>query len=151
MNISAIKKLREALAKNRYKCKEWCFECCTIVPISEKEIALMRKELYKNWFQEPPNGKGDGYCEFLTVDGKCSVYNQRPIICRSFSGTKYIMKRDGKSVPTQFCTYWDWHEEIASTEFTRYGMEIMDKWVIIGSRQIIKDFEFKKDTPMLNK
>lgn len=158
MNINALRKLREELDKNYYKCKSWCFECCTAVPITENEIKLMTAELRRQWLEAPPNGKGDNYCEFLTTEGKCSVYNQRPIICRSFSWTKWILQNRNKKVATWHCTYWEWIEKIASTEFIRYGNEVSDNSIIIGSKAMIQEMEVfnlknnqKCDSPILTK
>lgn len=93
MNLNAIKKLRAQLDNHRYKCKEGCFECCTAVPTTEEEAKLIEKELRKQGYTKPPQGKGEKYCEMLTPEGKCSVYNQRPIICRAFSDIKYRIAR----------------------------------------------------------
>lgn len=133
MNTNALKKLREELDKHRYKCKENCFECCTVIPVTENEITLMKKELRKQGYLEPPNWKGDWYCEMLTTDGKCSVYSQRPIICRGFSNIGYKITKNGKSMVTQSCTYWNKEIRTATHEFVQYGDELMKKGVVIGS------------------
>lgn len=133
MNLNSIKKLRSQLDKHRYKCKEWCFECCTAVPTTEEEAKLIVKELRKQGYSEPPRGKGEKYCEMLTPDGKCSVYNQRPIICRAFSDIKYRMKKGDKEVYTWACTYGSWEVRNASQEFIQYGKHILEKWIVIGN------------------
>lgn len=145
MNLNAIKKLRDELDKHYYKCNPWCFECCTTVPIMEKELPMMIAELRRQGFEEPPNGKWDEYCEFLTAEGKCSVYAQRPMICRSFSWTKWILQKEGKKVATGHCTYGDWKEKIASPEFIRYWMEINKSGIAIGSREMLREFEKIKE------
>ena len=143
MNLNVLKKLRAELDKKHYACKPGCFECCTVVPVTEEESNMMVAELRKLGYSEPPNGKGDEYCEFLTTEGRCSVYAQRPIICRSFSGTKYVMKKAGKSIVTQSCTYGDGHEETASVEFVRYGQSVLEDGMIIGSREMIEEMTEK--------
>lgn len=143
MKQKVIKKLREQLSKVNYKCKEWCFECCTVVPVYPDELKAIKIELLKKWYKEPPNWKGDWYCEFLTSEGKCSVYNQRPIICRSFSNIKYILKRWNRQVPTQSCTYWDWKEETATPEFIKYWLEVLEKWIVIGSKELLEQLTNK--------
>jgi Fe-S-cluster containining protein len=47
--------------------------------MSKEEKAILDKVM-----PIPPYGKGKEYCEYLDRDGKCSVYEQRPIICRAF-------------------------------------------------------------------
>lgn len=103
----------------------------------------MRKELIKNWYKEPPKWKGSWYCEFLTTEWKCSVYNQRPIICRSFSDTRLIMKRWDRQVKTQSCTYSKPKELTASTEFIRYWKDLYSKWIVIWSKDILNEFDIK--------
>lgn len=44
----------------------------------------MDRLLRERGIQEPPNGKGNDYCEYLDDSGKCSVYEERPIVCRAF-------------------------------------------------------------------
>lgn len=139
MNIKALNILRGQLSKNYYKCKDGCFECCTSVPLIAEEIVLMKKELRRNWYTDPPNGKGDLYCEFLTTEWRCSVYNQRPIICRSFSGTKFRMTKWDRSVLTPSCTYGDWRIKEATKEFIEYWKELMkDGYVTDNTKHILK-------------
>lgn len=133
MNLNAIKKLRAQLDKHHYKCKEGCFECCTAVPTTEEEAKLIEKELRKQGYKEPPNGKGEKYCEMLTPEGRCSVYEQRPIICRGFSDIKYRIARPWKEVFTWACTYGSWEVRNASQEFIQYGKEILKKGIVIGN------------------
>ena len=137
MNLKALKILRDQLSKNYYKCKDWCYECCTAVPLTMIEIDLMKKELRRQGYTEPPNGKGDLYCEFLTTDWRCSVYNQRPIICRSFSGTKFRITKWERSILTPSCTYGDWRIKEATKEFIDYGMEVMNSGYITDNTKHI--------------
>lgn len=48
----------------------------------------MNKVLRKNGYDQPPNGKGKEYCEYLTAEGRCSVYEERPIVCQAFGKIK---------------------------------------------------------------
>jgi len=133
MNLNKIKKLRAQLDKHKYKCRSGCFECCTRTPALDEEIKLMVKDLRRQGYINPPNGKWDKYCEMLTSDGKCSVYDQRPIICRAFSDIGYEIKRNGRSIVTQSCTYWEKKVVSATYEFTQYSQELLKKWVVIGN------------------
>lgn len=137
MNLNAIKKLRDDLNANRYKCKIWCYECCTIVPMSEQELKLMRKELLKNWYTDLPKWKWDDYCHFLTSDWKCSVYNQRPIICRSFSDIGWKFTKKWRSVVTQSCTYWEKKIVQATADFMRYIEHINENWIVMENAEHI--------------
>lgn len=78
----------DKLASNTpIKCWD-CFECCTFIKLSRYEKDRMLKLLKKKWIKEPPKWKWDDYCEFLDTDWKCSVYEERPLICRAFGHTK---------------------------------------------------------------
>lgn len=68
MKLNKIKELRKGLSQTSYKCKKNCIECCTAIKFLPLELKLMNKELKKNWFEKPPNWKGDDYCEYLIKD-----------------------------------------------------------------------------------
>ena len=84
IDYKKIKKLRTQLENTKWKCKKSCFECCTRITMTELEKDKMDKLLLKKWFSAPPQGKGKDFCEYLDVEWKCSVYEERPIICRAF-------------------------------------------------------------------
>lgn len=147
MNLKVIQKLRNELQKINYKCREWCFECCTVIPFLKEEYKLMKEELLKKWFLTPPNWKWDQYCEFLTSEGKCSVYNQRPLICRSFSNRRFVVTRGEKKIATQSCTYWDPILTPATNEFSQYLEEVNKKGFINENAQYIVK-EIVKSNPI---
>jgi Fe-S-cluster containining protein len=72
-----IAKLREYLEQGKSPNCEWCHECCW------KMILKTNEEKAKMSFFEKPNAK-EWYCEYLDKDGKCSCYEERPIVCRAF-------------------------------------------------------------------
>ena len=75
-----LKHLREFVTKNyEGKCKNGNYDCCGGVMMTPEE-----KERIDKVMPKAPYGKGKDYCEYLTKEGKCSVYDERPIICRSF-------------------------------------------------------------------
>lgn len=82
----------------------------------------------------------------LTPEGKCSVYSQRPIICRSFSDIGYKMKAHGREIITPSCTYGETKVVDASHEFTKYGKTLLEKGVIIGAIDEI----LQNDPPLAN-
>lgn len=78
-----IRKLRQLLAKRKLNC--WsCYECCWVILFTKEEKKVMDLHLKKKWIDTPPSGKWKNYCEYLDTDGRCSVYEQRPIVCRMF-------------------------------------------------------------------
>jgi len=144
MNLNKLKKLREQLDKHKYKCKEGCFSCCTRTPALEEELKMMEKELRRQGYTNPPNWKWDQYCEMLTPEGKCSVYSQRPIICRWFSDIGYKITKNWRSMVTQSCTYWTQEIRTATHEFVQYWDELMKKGVIIGAMDNFNLYENSK-------
>ena len=130
MNLKKLKKLQNELAKYRYKCKQGCYECCTWIQFLEEEKKLMDKELRKQGYKEPPNWKGSNYCEYLTTEGKCSIYSARPIVCRSFSDKKIQFNTEQWPVLTTSCTYWTSNKVlIADKDYLDYWKEVLDKWI----------------------
>lgn len=131
MKKHKLSKLKNRLSNFKYKCKENCFECCTAFPLLEEELKDIKKELRKQWYTEPPKWKWDKYCELLTTEWKCSVYNVRPVICRSFSDRVFIMKSKFRKIWTQCCTYWIPKQTEVINEYNEYWNEVIEKWIII--------------------
>ena len=69
-------------------CKEGCFECCrNMIQFSAEEEAAMGGYEYNS------------VCSHL-VEGKCTVYESRPFVCRIF-GTSEILKCED-CIPDRF-------------------------------------------------
>lgn len=80
-----IRMVRDELSKVEFHCANYgCYECCTSINFTEEEFKRMNQCLRKQGIDKPPSGKGKNFCEYLNKEGKCSVYNERPIICRAF-------------------------------------------------------------------
>lgn len=139
MKQNNYKKLVKELNWYRYKCKEGCYECCTSFPLLESELKEMKKELIKKWYTEPPNWIGWIYCQFLTKEWRCSVYNVRPIICRWFSNVKFRMIKKDKEAFTKNCSYAKERIINASKEFMEYWNELIEDWIIIWDLESLKN------------
>ncbi len=62
-------------------CRELCQEACTIVPMSDAEEELLRcLGLEPPGYGPPP----DLWCDALDADGRCSIYEHRPLVYRLF-------------------------------------------------------------------
>lgn len=107
-----IKKIFE-FQKEYLFCKEGCSHCCKRgdFPMSELEFKYLMLE-YEKLSQETKDKiqanikeikKGDTssyICPFL-VEDKCSVYNNRPLVCRAFG----VLTEDAQGNPSfPFCT-----------------------------------------------
>lgn len=86
MNINTIPK--------HSKCKN-CGECCGPVPINEIEGKAIREFLNKN---KPKYNKEYNFllCKFR-IDGKCSIYPVRPVLCRLMGVTRGMSCINGNS------------------------------------------------------
>jgi len=89
-----MKKLSVKLKALRLKysgkanCPKGCYKCCTAMKFSDEEYKRFRNAP-KLW------GKGKDYCEYLDSEGKCSIYEERPMICRAFGKTdSFILRCD---------------------------------------------------------
>ncbi len=61
---------------------EGCHACCGVTRMTQQELEAILALLAKKGYKEAPMGKGIEYCEYLDKDGKCVVYEERPILCR---------------------------------------------------------------------
>lgn len=66
-----------------------CGECCGPIPVSHKELVQIRRNLRKKTADEIirlKNQRREPFtCPLLDIENKrCSVYNDRPEICRMF-------------------------------------------------------------------
>ena len=74
----------------KFKCKENCGECCGIVPIPTKIWNKNEDKIYR--FVEHIHGSEvfilpvteDLKCCFLNMENKCTIYNDRPEVCRRY-------------------------------------------------------------------
>jgi Fe-S-cluster containining protein len=73
-----------------FKCKEFCGNCCGIVPIptvvwneSKDKIQKFVKEIYVSEVFVLPYTEGLKCC-FLTDDKKCAIYDKRPDVCKRY-------------------------------------------------------------------
>jgi len=73
-----------------FSCGPGCFSCCR----SGLSVLPLEAQYIQDWLQSKPEVRstirdsnammGDGaYCGFLDKNGRCAIYEARPIICRS--------------------------------------------------------------------
>lgn len=65
-----------------------CGCCCRRVDKVLYIHQFLPEEIKKDLFF--PYSHTDGVCEKLTDDGKCSIYNERPLICNFEESRKYF-------------------------------------------------------------
>jgi Fe-S-cluster containining protein len=66
-------------------CKKGCFKCCTTVPFDlyEAHIVGITSNIYAIWNTLKPQSVFTQTCEFIE-HGKCSIYENRPFMCRIY-------------------------------------------------------------------
>jgi Fe-S-cluster containining protein len=116
-----ILNLRKLLNKRKLPC--WnCWECCWVIIFSKDELKEMTKSLKKQWLHSPPNWKWNKYCEYLTSEWKCSVYNSRPIICRWF----WQIDLDSLKCPKKVFS----NLIVQPNEMKQYRTQVMKDWIM---------------------
>lgn len=74
-----LKRLRKSLER-KPRCPKGCNECCTGIFYSPEEKERIDWFIRKNNISLSPQSRK---CEYLSLDGKCLIYPERPIICRA--------------------------------------------------------------------
>jgi len=63
------------------KCKEGCADCCGPVPFNDEEWEKVK--------DRPKRKDNSLKCQFL-INNKCSIYEDRPFLCRLFATTRDV-------------------------------------------------------------
>lgn len=63
----------------KFECKEGCADCCGPVPFSKWE-----------WDQVEDKRKGTGLNCPYAVNGRCDIYEKRPLVCRLYGTIKRL-------------------------------------------------------------
>jgi Fe-S-cluster containining protein len=82
-----------------------CGECCTdIIPLTKRDVKRLKK-LVKDKNLNPnrrtTNSGNNVCCPFLNDNIECSIYKNRPIICKSFKCN--INKEENAILYMEFC------------------------------------------------
>lgn len=82
------------------QCDEGCGECCGMVPVTETEFQRVARYVKEKGIvpvEHTNDGEGYGTCP-VYIDGKCSVYEVRPLICRVFGHAEGLPCARGHNV-----------------------------------------------------
>ncbi len=134
----------EDIHKKYMKCKNGCDLCCIDFNIFPVEYYSILNELKKgNVKPEPEENSENNVCSFLK-NHSCTIYNQRPIMCRTH-GLPLIYANDDGEFELSACelnfTAFDFED------FTMENTLPQDKYnskLFILNRQFIADFKAKK-------
>lgn len=114
-NLDSYRQLREEIDASTIKlwdehhsdmaCKKGCDKCCLnfdVFPIEFDYIQEQLRELYPEVLDQPLPEKTGEKCFFLK-DHQCSIYEARPIICRTHGFPLLYMNEDGDQWELSHC------------------------------------------------
>jgi uncharacterized protein len=94
-------------------CKGLCYQNCSIIPVTEVEHAVIAKR-----HGSPPEAIGI-ICDKLK-NGRCTIYADRPLICRLFGAVKGMRCPFG-CTPKQFLSQRDAYKLLDECEAIKPG------------------------------
>lgn len=98
--------------KNHIECKKGCDMCCMDYNIFPLEFYFIVKDLKeKKLLPENSSNNKENSCVFL-IKHSCSIYQQRPIICRTHGLPLLFMNEDS-----------DWELSACELNFTQFNFE----------------------------
>jgi Fe-S-cluster containining protein len=92
------------LHHDKMKCKKGCDECCMSFDIFPVEFYAIKQQLDQVGFSAsdlPQQSQNDENCVFLK-DGVCSIYETRPIICRTH-GLPFLYVGEEENWELSYC------------------------------------------------
>lgn len=82
-----------------FDCKPGCFECCGPVPLHPWESERIGVEDSATITVEELKSIKKAFCQFLK-NGKCSIYDHRPLMCRLYGTVENLRCPYGKRPET---------------------------------------------------
>jgi Fe-S-cluster containining protein len=102
----------EKLHRKHLMCRAGCDLCCMDYSIFPVEFYFIRDQLTGRGFKpELPVNSGENTCVFLK-DHRCTIYNERPIICRTHGLPLLYANDDG-----------EWELSACELNFTEFDLE----------------------------
>ncbi|MDP4185624.1 MAG: YkgJ family cysteine cluster protein [Bacteroidota bacterium] len=140
-----IEKLCEHLTsthQKHLKCKEGCDLCCLDFDVFPIEYYAIREEIRKQEITLPSEAQG-GRCSFLK-NHSCSLYNLRPIICRTHGLPLLNMNEEGTQWELSFCelNFKDTNENDFDENNT-YPQDTFNSRLFMLNRDFISSFDEK--------
>ncbi len=104
----------QSSASDQLSCRPGCDSCCTaglsVLPV---EAAAVRRALP---VARDFRARGEGWCAFLDLDGRCGVYAARPLLCRTHG---LPLKMSGASADRGSLRVVDDDVSVCSLNFTQ--------------------------------
>ncbi len=90
---------------NHMACKKGCDLCCLDFDVFPVELAAIKQQIeieYPHVLKDSPNENAQGKCAYLQ-NHACTIYNARPIICRTHGFPLLNMNEAGDQWELSFC------------------------------------------------
>jgi uncharacterized protein len=101
--IDEIDERMQDLIRRRFPsllhCRPGCTECCIEFAVLPLEAAILQNAL----LQGNRPGRQEKICIFLQENGRCSVYSQRPVLCRTQGLALAYIDENSRSIEVSAC------------------------------------------------
>lgn len=123
----------------KVKCKGLCTDNCSVISCSTWEAKRMERDGARVPHEDPLQ------CPFLSIEGKCSAYDSRPLICRLFGAAEGLPCEHGCEVDGEPIS-----DELG-TDLANASIAIGGPMAILNSREELDRFIAQtKDAEALN-
>ena len=100
--IDSLCESLEKVHEKQLNCKKGCDLCCMAISVFPVEFYAIRAELDFEALPELPIPTDAAQCRFL-VDHSCTIYNSRPIICRTHGLPLLYRSMDSEEYELSLC------------------------------------------------
>ncbi|MCU4176871.1 YkgJ family cysteine cluster protein [Carboxylicivirga sp. N1Y90] len=103
--IDAQTKHFDLLHQENMVCKKGCDKCCLdfdVFPIEYEAVKVQIQKEYPDIIKTLNQSENKERCAFL-INGQCTIYNARPIICRTHGYPLINMNEAGDQWELSFC------------------------------------------------
>lgn len=114
--IDSLCESLEKVHEKQLNCKKGCDLCCMAISVFPVEFYAIKAELDLESLSGLPVPKDEVQCRFL-VDHSCTIYQSRPVICRTHGLPLLYMGMDSDEYELSLC----------ELNFTEYDFEDFDE------------------------
>jgi uncharacterized protein len=145
-DIDALSLSLEKTHAKHLNCKKGCDLCCMAISVFPIEYYAIKAELEKLKLPSLPIPKDNAQCRFL-VDHSCSIYQSRPVICRTHGLPLVYMSMDTDEYELSLCelnfTNFDFEE---FDEENTFPMDRINSRLYQLNKHFVSEFEGGKYT-----
>lgn len=132
-----------SLHSNNLKCKSGCSDCCLTLSLLPIEFFAIKQRIENSATFDKRKS-----CGFLNNDGACSIYNDRPLICRSH-GLPIAYLDDEQDEPVNLVSYCPLNFTSVKPEDLEFNSETTLNIDILNSKLTKINSKFIKNNPEL--